>query len=119
MRISALVSMDARPSHRLPTLRNRKKKPQSPGAVKTAPLNPQKNACPRSNFRRRCEQTSLFHRDLTTMNDEEPIDENLKMQPARRGKDPSGQPVSRIGPVPAGAADVISFSRDELQKIFN
>jgi len=53
------------------------------------------------------------------MNDEEPIDENLKMQPARRGKDPSGQPVSRIGPVPAGAADVISFSRDELQKIFN
>jgi hypothetical protein len=53
------------------------------------------------------------------MNDLEADPENLKPQTTRRSKDPFGQAVSRIGPAPAGAADVISFNRDELQKILN
>lgn len=53
------------------------------------------------------------------MNDLEAAPENPKAQISRRRKDPSGQPVSRIGPAPATGAEVISFDRDELRKIFN
>jgi len=53
------------------------------------------------------------------MNDLEADPENLKPQTTRRSKDPLGQAVSRIGPAPAVGADVISFNRAELQKIFD
>jgi len=53
------------------------------------------------------------------MSDTESAKENPQTQPSRRGKDTLGQSVSRIGAAPTGAADVISFNRDELQKIFN
>jgi Protein of unknown function (DUF2794) len=54
----------------------------------------------------------------TAMNNIEPAEENPKTQPSRTSKVPMGQSVYRIGPAPAGSVDVISFSRDELQKIF-
>jgi hypothetical protein len=53
------------------------------------------------------------------MNDLEADPENPKPQFSRSRKDPFGPPVSRIGPAPAAGADVISFNRDELQKIFD
>ncbi len=52
------------------------------------------------------------------MNDLEAAQEDPKPQTSRRGKGAFSQTFSRIGPAPAGAADVISFNRDELQKIF-
>jgi hypothetical protein len=46
-------------------------------------------------------------------------EENPVTHPPRSRKDPFAQPASRISPAPPGIADVISFNRDELRKIFS
>jgi Protein of unknown function (DUF2794) len=46
-------------------------------------------------------------------------EENPVTHPSRSRKDPFAQPASRISPAPPGIADVISFNRDEVRKIFS
>jgi Protein of unknown function (DUF2794) len=53
------------------------------------------------------------------MNDLEAAQENPKPQHAWRSKCGLGQHFSRTSPAQGVAVDVISFNRDELQKIFN
>jgi uncharacterized protein DUF2794 len=52
------------------------------------------------------------------MIDLEPAEENRETLPSRGRRDSVAQPLFRIGCAPASAADVISFSQDELRKIF-
>jgi hypothetical protein len=53
------------------------------------------------------------------MDDLEPAKEAPGAHPARSRKVAVAQPVSKTGSAPGDAADVISFNRDELRKIFN
>lgn len=103
----------------LPSLRNRKKC-RNPTAVKACFPKIRKRmlaVLPTSGDDQN--QQQYFPESRTAMNDLEAAQENPKLQPSRRSKGAFGQPSSRIGPAPAVAADVISFNRDELRKIFN
>jgi uncharacterized protein DUF2794 len=53
------------------------------------------------------------------MDDLEPAEETPGPHPGRSRKELLAQPTSRAGSAPGDAADVISFNRDELRKIFN
>src|ERR1700730_12790567 len=53
------------------------------------------------------------------MDEKEKTEENPITHPSRNRKDLFVQPASRISPAQAGVADVISFNRDELRKIFS
>src|SRR5262249_39540909 len=53
------------------------------------------------------------------MDDLEPAEETAEPHPVRSREDHLGRPIPRTGFAASGASDVISFSRDELRKIFN
>jgi Protein of unknown function (DUF2794) len=63
------------------------------------------------------------HRNLTggptAMDDLKPAEETPGPHPGRSRKVLLAQPTSKTGSAPGDAADVISFNRDELRKIFN
>jgi hypothetical protein len=102
----------------VPAPRDRKKWRYLDTVKAPLPENRQKKTCRTSIFQRRSEK----HQYLTsgrTMDETVKTEENPVTHPSRSRKDPFAQPASRISPAPPGIADVISFNRDEVRKIFS